>query len=183
MVDRGSFRDLSHLSFVDDRVRSFAYTNIKKSLPDDWAPNAWSVICGRGKECYDHGTSNMFSQQLLLLLSFLHLPVYKDPQKQANKKASNQTNVPNVHFYSTLLRTAVGNRRFRILIDLNMEKYKDAKSKIEKSLIVMTIVDAVREGSVIGGFVRMVRHLWSRERLMGICQSPDFTYYCISHTF
>jgi hypothetical protein len=98
-------------------------------------------------------------------LSVLLLSVYKDPQKQTNKqtnKVSNQTNVPNAHFYSTLLRTAVGNRRFRILIDLNMQKYKDAKSKIEKSLIVMTIVDAVREGSVTGGFVRMVRLLWSR---------------------
>ncbi len=55
MVDRGSFRDMSHLSFVEDRLRSFAPTNTKTSLPDDWVPNAWSVICGRGKECYDHG--------------------------------------------------------------------------------------------------------------------------------
>jgi hypothetical protein len=93
---------------------------------------------------------------ITILLSVLLLPVYKDPQKQTNK-VSNQTNVPNAHLYSTLLRTAVGNRRFRILIDLNMQKYKDAKSKTEKSLIVMTIVDAVREGSVTGGFVKMVR--------------------------
>lgn len=65
------------------------------------------------------------------------------------------TNKQNIQYSYSLY--VVGNRRFRILIDLNMQKYKDAKSKIEKSMIVMSIVDDVREASVIGGFVRKVR--------------------------
>jgi hypothetical protein len=91
---------------------------------------------------------------ITILLTALPLPVYKDPHKHTTIEP---TNVPNAHSYSILLLTAVGNRRFRILVDLNMQKYKDAKFKIEKSLIVVSIVDAIREASVIGGFVKKVR--------------------------
>lgn len=56
MVDRGSFTNmLTDLSFVDERVRSQAPIDRMTPLPDDWTPNSWSVICGRGKECYEHG--------------------------------------------------------------------------------------------------------------------------------
>lgn len=55
------------------------------------------------------------------------------------------------------LAFAVGNRRFRILCELNLHKYEAAQSKTEKSVIVMSIVDAVREAAGIGGFVRQVR--------------------------
>lgn len=47
-----------------------------------------------------------------------------------------------------------GNQRFRSLCELRKERYSAAKSKIEKSLIVMEIVDAIREGSQCGGFVK-----------------------------
>ena len=42
---------------------------------------------------------------------------------------------------------------------MNMQKYGDSKSKIEKSLIVMSIVEAIREGSVVGGFIKKVSFL------------------------
>ena len=48
----------------------------------------------------------------------------------------------------------VGNRRFRALCDQNLEKYAACKSKIEKSVIVMSIVDRIREGSKNGGLVK-----------------------------
>jgi hypothetical protein len=103
---------------------------------------------------------------------------------ETNKQINYRTK-PNAHSYSLLLLTAVGNRRFRILIDLNMQKYKDAKSKIGKSLIVMSIVDTVREASVIGGFVKKVRLFYSRcfLRPFAMALSLPFTHYCTAHTF
>jgi len=48
-----------------------------------------------------------------------------------------------------------GNRRFRLIIAMNLKKYVDAKTKADKSIIVASIVDRVREGSPInGGFVK-----------------------------
>jgi hypothetical protein len=103
MVDRGTFTDfMNDLSFVDERVRSHAPIDSNSPLPEHWVPDSWSVICGRGKECFEH----------------------------------------------------FGNRRFRILVELNNEKYIKATSKLAKSLIVISILDAVREGSQTGGFVK-----------------------------
>ena len=49
----------------------------------------------------------------------------------------------------------VGNRRFRLVILMNLEKYHNAKNKVEKSIIVTSIVDLIREGSPVnGGFVK-----------------------------
>ena len=50
----------------------------------------------------------------------------------------------------------VGNRRFRVCIDNNLNTYMAAKSKHEKSTVVTVIVDAVKESSTQGrgGFVR-----------------------------
>jgi hypothetical protein len=52
----------------------------------------------------------------------------------------------------------VGNRRFRVCIENNLEKYAEAKTKLDKSLIVMSIVDNIREASKKqgGGFVKHV---------------------------
>jgi len=41
----------------------------------------------------------------------------------------------------------VGNRRFRLLCEISLEKYSAAQSKTEKSVVVMSIVDAIRKGS------------------------------------
>lgn len=53
-----------------------------------------------------------------------------------------------------------GNRRFRAMIEDNLEKYSKANSKLEKSLIVSEIVDAVRESSPYGGFIREEGGVW-----------------------
>lgn len=47
-----------------------------------------------------------------------------------------------------------GNKRLRVVIEMNLEKYNNASSKIEKSLIVSAIVDSVREASSNGGFIK-----------------------------
>ena len=53
---------------------------------------------------------------------------------------------------SNLQYDSVGNRRFRVLVELNLEKYSLAKTKMEKSVIVMGILDTVRDSG--GDFVR-----------------------------
>ena len=47
-----------------------------------------------------------------------------------------------------------GNQRYRHLIDLYLEAYKDASNRQEKSRIVSSVVDSVRAASPDGGFVR-----------------------------
>lgn len=48
-----------------------------------------------------------------------------------------------------------GNRRFRVLCEMNLPKYEAAGTKMEKSVIVLSIVEAVREAG--GNFVRQDR--------------------------
>lgn len=48
----------------------------------------------------------------------------------------------------------IGNRRFRVTIGMNLQRYLSASSKIEKTLVVMSIVDTIRESSPEGGFVK-----------------------------
>ena len=103
MVDRGSFSNMMNdLTFIDERVRSHAPLDDMTPLPEGWKPNNWSVICGRGRDIFDH----------------------------------------------------VGNRRFRVLVDLHIPRYSKAKTKFEKSLIVAEVLDSVREASRDGGFVK-----------------------------
>ena len=56
-----------------------------------------------------------------------------------------------------LFSYTVGNKRFRILCELHEAVYVKANSKTAKSLIVMGIVDTIRESSCCGGFVKQVR--------------------------
>ena len=54
---------------------------------------------------------------------------------------------------------AAGNKRFRVLCEMNLDRYTAATTKIEKSLIVMSIVDTIRDaggddGKGTGGFVK-----------------------------
>lgn len=47
-----------------------------------------------------------------------------------------------------------GNKRFRDIVNSHLQKYSAATTKLEKSLLVSTIVDTVRENSPDGGFVK-----------------------------
>ena len=80
-----------------------AFSRGKVELPVDFVPSDNDVLCGKGKECFNHP----------------------------------------------------GNRRFRALVNLNLRKYAEAKSKLAKSSIVNDIVDSVRlNASNGGGFIR-----------------------------
>jgi len=53
-----------------------------------------------------------------------------------------------------------GNRKFRGMIEANLHKYSLATTKLEKSLIVSSIVQNVRESSPDGGFVKQEEGIW-----------------------
>jgi hypothetical protein len=53
-----------------------------------------------------------------------------------------------------------GNIRFNDVLRQNLRKYSEAKSKIEKTLVVSAIIDSVRDASPEGGFVREENGQW-----------------------
>mmetsp|Transcript_177 Transcript_177/g.432 ORF Transcript_177/g.432 Transcript_177/m.432 type:complete len:189 (+) Transcript_177:50-616(+) len=73
--------------------------NRKQALPKDFSPSETDIVCGRGKQCYNH----------------------------------------------------VGNKRFRVVIAKNLDRYLAAKTKIDKGIVVDSIVEKIRE---TGSFVK-----------------------------
>jgi hypothetical protein len=53
-----------------------------------------------------------------------------------------------------------GNVRFRNMVEMHLQVYSQASSKLQKSSIVTTIVDHVRRTSPQGGFVREEKCIW-----------------------
>ena len=53
-----------------------------------------------------------------------------------------------------------GNRRFQVVLSMNLQRYADAGTKSEKSRIVLSVVDSIKEGSPDGGFVTNERGRW-----------------------
>ena len=53
-----------------------------------------------------------------------------------------------------------GNKRFVQLVSDHQQKYATAGSKLEKSLIVSSIIDMIREASPEGGFVKLIDGIW-----------------------
>lgn len=78
----------------------------KTRLPDDFVPNRYSVLCGRGKECFNY----------------------------------------------------IGNRRFRVMVDMNLERYSLAETKSDKTRIVCEIVQTIRQSSGGGGYFCKQEH-------------------------
>ena len=146
MVDRGSLTNRNHdLSrFVGEEIRSFLPVPEARLLPADFEPNPWTVICGRGKTSFNHGRN--------------HLHTHPTVVRKIGDKWFSHAHAYFTVFGFVLFTVTVGNRRFRILCDLNLEAY-EATTKTEKSFLVMHIVDAVRDGQ--GAFVKQVRHFHS----------------------
>ena len=67
----------------------------------------------------------------------------------------------------------VGNRRFRLIIAMNIEKYIASGSKIRKSLVVASIVDSIKEARPDeGGFIHEVPSL-NRWRQLSDAQARE----------
>ncbi|CAB9502989.1 Nitrilase family, member 2 [Seminavis robusta] len=99
MVDRGMFVPAGQWPQNESIAMSESEDQL---LPRSFHPDSWTVVCGRGRECYDH----------------------------------------------------TGNRRLRVLVDAYVDRYVAAINKMQKSLIVSSIVDSVHEASSSEGFVK-----------------------------
>lgn len=122
MVDRGSllkFQLPANYDFLDS-VRACYAADKRTALPADFEPSDWTVICGRGKDSFNHGKSHSLPHSL----------------------------------WTASHRSSVGNRRFRILCEIHLGKYKSAANKTEKSSIIASVVDTVRGASKRGSFVK-----------------------------
>ena len=53
-----------------------------------------------------------------------------------------------------------GNMRYKHILELNLPAYDKAKNRVDKSQIVSSIIDAIREASPNGGFVREENGRW-----------------------
>jgi hypothetical protein len=126
---------MSDMSYLDDGIRSQATFYKKAAMPKEYEPDSWTVICGRGKDFFNH--SEYFSQRTERCR----------PQKVFSRSPC----------YHIIMSPTVGNKRFRVLCESQAEKYRAMTSKVGKSMIVSSIVDAVREGSGTSGFVKQVR--------------------------
>lgn len=78
----------------------------KGRLSDDFRPTPYTVLCGRGKDCFNY----------------------------------------------------MGNRRFRIIVDLMLERYSLADTKTEKSRIVSEVVQTIRSSG--GAFAKFEKGAW-----------------------
>ena len=52
-------------------------------------------------------------------------------------------------------RTRMGNKRLKVVIQSHLDRYISCKTKIEKTLVVSSICDTIREASQCGGFVKL----------------------------
>jgi hypothetical protein len=53
-----------------------------------------------------------------------------------------------------------GNRRFRLSVSMNLERYSKAATKLDKSIIVSAVIDSVRQASPDGGFIKKTGGFW-----------------------
>ncbi|KAG7367371.1 hypothetical protein IV203_030042 [Nitzschia inconspicua] len=69
------------------------------------------------------------------------------------------------HPYSVLLgrgkvNESVGNRRLKILVDIELKNYVEAPSRREKSYVVARVMEKIQEACGIGAFVRREGGVW-----------------------
>ncbi|CAB9497654.1 Nitrilase family, member 2 [Seminavis robusta] len=79
-----------------------------------------------------------FSESEDLLLPRDYLPTKYDVINGRGKKAYNH----------------IANRRFRQITAMNVKRYQNTKCKVDKSLIVIGIVNSIRKASPCGGFIK-----------------------------
>lgn len=117
--------------------RSNATKNLDRLLPVGYEPTPFDVICARGKHAKNH------------------------TGKPIEKRGESSVAWIFAHFHCTFERKLSGNRRFRHLIDMRLEEYRQADTKLKKSVIVSQIMDALQEGSPHHrGFIKVHQGRW-----------------------
>jgi hypothetical protein len=109
---------------------SSASSSKKSQLPTEFQPSDYSVVCGRGKDSFNH----------------------------------------------------VGNRRFRALVSMFIERYSKAGSKVAKSAIVSEIINVIRQAG--GNFCKNKKGAWfevgdhhAREKVSALLRDLLYTQY------
>jgi hypothetical protein len=79
------------------------------------------------------------------------------------KKMLPKTFIP--HPYSVILGTgkvneSIGNRRLRILVDIELNNYERAQSLREKSYVIARVMETIQAACVVVGFVRSEGGSW-----------------------
>jgi hypothetical protein len=84
---------------------------------------------------------------------------FADSEENIDDSCSATMNSLEMFFSSRLLLLLCtgGNRRFHVLVDINLGKCAASKTKIEKTILVVGMLDATREASKGGGFVKQAR--------------------------
>lgn len=103
-------------------------------LPDDFTPGNYDVVCAKGKAVHQH-----VGKLKLAKIS------------SSNDGHPYPLNAPANHWSSL----STGNRRFRVICRMHLEKYSAATTKQEKSRIVSAIFDTVQRSTDRGGFVKL----------------------------
>ena len=133
MVSTIQFDHLNQFIDVDESpIKAHLVGSYHKPLPQSFVPGEWDVLCCGGKEGSEHGTFT-----------------------EANCLTRSSTNDCSLtHALSS--SCSVGNKRYRVLIENNVQAYRNARTKHQKSLLVSTIVASVKDASVngLGGFVK-----------------------------
>ena len=104
----------------------------KTRLADDYQPNSYTVLCGRGKVS--------FYRILPFTCSFGH-----GASSSSHLLSRFLTRLQEFFNYT-------GNRRFRVLVDMHLERYSLAETKSDKTRIVCEVVHKIRASG--GGFCK-----------------------------
>ena len=93
----------------------------------------YDVLCGRDKTSFNHGKCE---PRKLLKLCFLKGSVWR-------------------LFFGL---SQVGNRRFRITVALSLERYINAPTREDKSLVILSVIDLISENG--GRFLKRKKGKW-----------------------
>jgi len=139
------------------------HLDVKKELAPDFEPTPNSVICGRGKECFDSEgvskTFDLFVLSRILVLFIFYLTILL------------------ILFYSQ-------NKRFREIINSYLDEYTAASGKSEKSRIVTRAMNIIREKSPGGSFVKKEKGIWYEVSLRYAREKVGAWFRdCLSHRY
>ena len=117
-----------------------AALDTKRELPNGFKPTPYSVICGRGKECFEsEGVSPVIDDMTFCNRSLDH---------------------SYTSFTLSLAGNNVQNKRFRGIINKFLNEYTSAPGKSEKSRIVSRAMNIIRDKSPEGAFVKFENGKW-----------------------
>ena len=133
---------------IEDIQSEFS-NDVKRKLPEDFVPSSYSIICGRGKECFE---SEGVSAKCCLMITFFIAGM-------DNAWSFDLTEIVASDFLAVSY-AMIQNKRFRVIINNFLEEYTEAHGKSEKSKLVSKAMDIIREKCPKGAFVKREKGQW-----------------------